>query len=52
MMPQIAEGGDGMMHVSATTRTGWAYTRSSAGIGYGDMADLFRMADGCVRQDD
>jgi Tol biopolymer transport system component len=46
MMPQIAEGGDGMTHVSATTRTGWAYTRSSAGISYHDMTDLFRSAAG------
>ena len=46
MMPQLAEGGDGMTHVSATTRTGFAYTRSSAGISYHDMTDLFRMATG------
>ena len=46
MMPQLAEGGDGMTHVSATTRTGWAYTRSSAGISYHDMTDLFRMSVG------
>ena len=46
MMPQLAEGGDGMTHVSATTRTGWAYTRSSAGISYHDMTDLFRMSAG------
>jgi hypothetical protein len=46
MMPQLAEGGEGMTHVSATTRTGWAYTRSSAGISYHDMTDLFRMSVG------
>jgi Tol biopolymer transport system component len=46
MMPQLTEGGDGMTHVSATTRTGWAYTRSSAGISYHDMTDLFRMSPG------
>jgi Tol biopolymer transport system component len=46
MMPQLAEGGDGMTHVSATTRTGWAYTRSPAGISYHDMTDLFRMSAG------
>ncbi len=46
MMPQLAEDGDGMTHVSATTRTGWAYTRSSAGISYRDMTDLFRSATG------
>ncbi len=46
MMPQLAEGGDGQTHVSATTRTGWAYTRSSAGISYHDMTDLFRFSSG------
>jgi hypothetical protein len=46
MMPQLAEGGEGMTHVSATTRTGFAYTRSSAGISYRDMTDLFRNAAG------
>ncbi len=46
MMPQLAEGGDGMTHVSATTRTGFAYTRSSAGVSYHDMTDLFRMSAG------
>jgi hypothetical protein len=46
MMPQLAEGGDGMTHVSATTRTGFAYTRSSAGISYHDMTDLFRSSAG------
>jgi Tol biopolymer transport system component len=46
MMPQLAEGGDGMTHVSATTRTGFAYTRSSAGVSYHDMTDLFRSAVG------
>lgn len=46
MMPQLAEGGDGMTHVSATTRLGYAYTRSSAGVSYHDMTDLFRSATG------
>ena len=46
MMPQLAEGGDGMTHVSATSRLGYAYTRSSAGISYHDMTDLFRSATG------
>jgi len=46
MMPQLSEGGDGQTHVSATTRTGWAYTRSQAGISYNDMTDLFRMSVG------
>jgi cytosine/adenosine deaminase-related metal-dependent hydrolase len=46
MMPQLAEGGEGMTHVSATTRAGFAYTRSSAGVSYHDMTDLFRSAVG------
>lgn len=46
MMPQLSFGGDGMTHVSATTRTGFAYTRSSAGVSYRDMTDLFSKAEG------
>ena len=46
MMPQLAEGGDGMTHVSATTRLGYAYTRSSAGVSYHDMTNLFRASTG------
>jgi len=41
MLPGMAFGMDGQTHVSATTRTGFAYTRSSAGISYGDMRQLF-----------
>ena len=41
MLPGMAFGMDGMTHVSATTRLGFAYTRSSAGVSYHDMTDLF-----------
>src|SRR5438132_6270241 len=44
MMPGLAFGMDGQTHVSATTRTGFAYTRSSAGVSYPDMRDLFRLS--------
>ena len=44
MMPGLAFGMDGQTHVSATTRTGFAYTRSSAGVSYSDMRDLFRLS--------
>lgn len=42
MLPGMGYGMDVMTHVSATTRLGFAYTRSSAGISYGDMRELFR----------
>ncbi len=42
MLPGMAFGMDGMTHISATTRLGFAYTRSSAGISYDDMRELFR----------
>jgi Tol biopolymer transport system component len=41
MLPGIAYGMDGMTHVSATARLGFAYTRSSGGVSYGDMIKLF-----------
>jgi hypothetical protein len=41
MLPGMGYGMDGMTHVSATTRLGFAYTRSSAGISYDDMRGLF-----------
>jgi hypothetical protein len=44
MLPGLAFGMDGQAHVSATTRLGFAYTRSSAGISYSDMRDLFRLS--------
>ncbi len=41
MMPGMAYGMDGMSHVSATARLGFAYTRSSGGVSYEDMRTLF-----------
>ena len=41
MLPGIAYGMDGMTHVSATARLGFAYTRSLGGVSYGDMRTLF-----------
>jgi len=46
MMPQLAEGGDGQTHVSATTRTGWAYTAVVGRHQLHDMTDLFRFSSG------
>jgi Tol biopolymer transport system component len=45
MLPGMAYGQDAMTHVSATTRTGFAYTRSSAGISYEDMRSVFKNTD-------
>ena len=44
MLPGMGFGMDGMTHLSATTRLGFAYTRSSAGISYGDVRELFRQS--------
>lgn len=41
MLPGMAYGMDGMTHVSATARLGFAYTRSSGGVSYADMRSLF-----------
>jgi hypothetical protein len=41
MLPGQGFDVDGQTHVSATTRLGFAYTRSSAGISYQDMRDIF-----------
>ncbi|HEX4931945.1 MAG TPA: amidohydrolase family protein, partial [Gemmatimonadaceae bacterium] len=41
MLPGQGFDVDGQTHVSATTRLGFAYTRSSAGISYQDMRDVF-----------
>jgi Tol biopolymer transport system component len=41
MLPGLAYGMDGMSHVSATARLGFAYTRSATGVSYADMRDLF-----------
>jgi Tol biopolymer transport system component len=41
MLPGMAYGMDGMTHVSATARLGFAYTRSPGGVSYQDMRSLF-----------
>jgi len=41
MLPGMSYGMDGMTHVSATARLGFAYTRSSGGVSYQDMRSLF-----------
>ena len=40
LLPAVALGEDGMSHVSATARTGWAYSRSLTGRSYGDVHKL------------
>jgi len=40
-LPGLQYGVDGMTHVSATSRWGYAYTRSSTGITYEDIRTLF-----------
>lgn len=40
LLPAVSLGEDGMSHVSATSRTGWAYSRSLTGRSYGDVRAL------------
>ena len=40
LIPAVALGEDGMSHVSATSRTGWAYSRSLTGRSYSDVDKL------------
>jgi hypothetical protein len=40
LLPAVALGEDGMTHVSATARTGWAYSRSLTGHTYSDVNQL------------
>jgi hypothetical protein len=40
LLPAVALGEDGMSHVSATARTGWAYSRSLTGVSYSDVDTL------------
>lgn len=40
LLPAVALGEDGMSHISATARTGWAYSRSLTGRSYGDVRTL------------
>lgn len=44
MLPGMANGMDAQSHVSATTRLGFAYTRSSGGVSYRDVIDLYRLS--------
>jgi Tol biopolymer transport system component len=40
LLPAVALGNDGMSHVSATARTGYAYSRSYTGVSYADVNRL------------
>jgi hypothetical protein len=40
LIPAVALNEDGMSHISATARTGWAYSRSLTGRSYGDVHKL------------
>jgi len=40
LLPAVALGEDGMSHLSATARTGWAYSRSLTGRSYSDVQKL------------
>ena len=40
LLPAVALGEDGMSHISATARTGWAYSRSLTGVSYSDVHKL------------
>jgi Tol biopolymer transport system component len=40
LLPAVSLGEDGMSHLSATARTGWAYSRSLTGVSYSDVRAL------------
>jgi Tol biopolymer transport system component len=40
LLPAVALGNDGMSHISATSRTGYAYSRSFTGASYGDVRKM------------
>lgn len=40
LLPAVSLGEDGMSHISATARTGYAYSRSFTGVSYGDVRKL------------
>jgi len=40
LLPAVSNGEDGMSHISATARTGWAYSRSLTGVSYSDVRTL------------
>ncbi len=40
LLPAVALGNDGMSHISATSRTGYAYSRSYTGVSYEDVRKM------------
>jgi len=40
LLPAVGLGNDMMSHISATSRTGFAYSRSSTGVTYGDVEKM------------
>ena len=44
LLPAVTLGNDGMSHVSATARTGYAYSRSLTGTSYEDVRDLMEQS--------
>jgi Tol biopolymer transport system component len=44
MLPGMGYGMDGVTHVSATARLGYAYTRSPAGVSYQDVRTLYEVS--------
>jgi Tol biopolymer transport system component len=42
LLPTVALGEDGMSHISATSRTGYAYSRTLVGHSYSDVRTLMR----------
>ena len=40
LLPAVALGNDGMSHISATSRTGYAYSRTFTGASYGDVHSM------------
>jgi Tol biopolymer transport system component len=42
LLPAVALGEDGMSHISATSRTGYAYSRTFVGHSYSDVRTLMR----------
>ncbi|HWF48706.1 MAG TPA: amidohydrolase family protein [Bryobacteraceae bacterium] len=41
MLPGVGFGMDGITHISATSRFGYAYTRSAGGVSYDDVRSVF-----------
>ena len=47
-MPGLSFGVDGMTHISATSRWGYSYTRSTGGVTYQDIKTLFPAANAFI----